>query len=117
MNKILYWAIVIFAGYQAYQKIIGPEPLPRLSGAPYVVVYGRDSCSVTRGMREDLTAHGTPFLYEVVDEPAVANELHARMQAQGLNIRRYNLPVVDVNGVLSVRPASVQVTALFNTGS
>jgi glutaredoxin len=79
-----------------------------------VVVYGRDSCGITRRMREALSEQGTPFEYKIVDHSAVADELHARMQSQGLSTRRYGLPVVDMNGVLAVRP-SVQLVQTHYT--
>lgn len=117
MKKIFYLAIVIFAGVQAYQKMAGPPPLVNVSAQPYVVVYGRDSCSITRSMREALTEQGTPFRYKAVDDPVVADELHKRMQSQGLNTRRYLLPVVDVNGQLAIRPKKQWVNDRWVSGA
>lgn len=76
-----------------------------------VVVYGRNSCGVTSAMRKALTQQGVPFEYRIVDQPVVADELHAHMKQQGLSTRRYNLPVVEVNGELSIRPDAAAVVS------
>ena len=34
----------------------------------------------------------------------MADLLHSRMQASGISTARYDLPVIDVNGQLMVRP-------------
>jgi hypothetical protein len=78
-----------------------PEPLHESS---YVVVYGRDTCGVTSRMLADLNRSGIPYEYKRVDEPQVADELHPRMEAAGLDVRRYGLPVVDVNAEMIIRP-------------
>ncbi len=82
---------------------MGPEPL---RDSPYVMVYGRDACGITKRMLADLGRAGIPYTYKIVDDPAVKEELHPRMKAAHLNTRKYGLPVVDVNGEMMMRPKS-----------
>jgi glutaredoxin len=71
---------------------------------PNLIVYGRNSCGFTTTMRQTLSQHGIEFEYRIVDNAAVADELHARMTAQGISTRRYDLPVVEIDGNIRVRP-------------
>ncbi len=82
---------------------MGPGPL---RDSPYVMVYGRDNCGLTKQMRTDLGLAGIPYSYKIVDDPAVQKELHPRMKTAGLNTRKYGLPVVDVNGKMMMSPKS-----------
>jgi hypothetical protein len=83
------------------------------------VVYGRDSCGLTRAMQQELARTGVPFDYQVIDAPATAERVHARMRQSGLETRRYRLPVVDVSGTLFVSPRPPDVAAAYrrSTGS
>ncbi|GAB1259009.1 hypothetical protein NBRC116494_35110 [Aurantivibrio plasticivorans] len=83
---------------------------------PYVAVYGRDSCSVTQKMLAELRDAGIKYEYFVVDDEATADKLHSRMEAADLSTRRYNLPVVDTNGSLVVRPTLDYVISTYNAG-
>lgn len=107
MKNIFILLIIAGAGYQGWLKyslyITKPEPL---YDEPYVVVYGRNSCGHTQQTLKDLKKSGIPFEYKIVDDESVANQLHNRMQNSGIDTRRYNLPVVDVNNNFSIRPKS-----------
>ena len=48
--------------------------------------------------------------YFNVENENVAASLHTRMESQNMSTLRYDLPVVDVNATLAIRPtlASVQ---------
>jgi len=46
-----------------------------------------------------------------VDTPAVADLLHRRMQNAGLEVRRYLLPVVDLNNRITVHPNNGELVA------
>lgn len=113
MNKLILIAALAVGMYQLLQWYQSSRPMPEMS-APYVVVYGRDSCGYTSKLRRYLTERGVPFHYRVVDEKPVADDLHARMNRAGISTRRYNLPVVDVSGVLSIRPEPVSVVRDFS---
>jgi hypothetical protein len=108
MKTLIVIALVALCGHLGWSRLEsplwgGPDSLRE---SPYVVVYGRDRCGITQRMRSDLQRSGVPFEYESVDHPGVGDELHPRMEAAGLDTRRYGLPVVDVNGEMLIRPHS-----------
>ena len=106
MKTLLLIAAVGFIGYGLWSKMGHSESgaLEPLHASSYVVVYGRDTCGITQRMLSDLDRSNTPYEYKSVDDGQVSNELHSRMETAGLSTRRYNLPVVDVNASLSIRP-------------
>ncbi len=64
-------------------------------------------------MLADLNSAGVDYHYFHIDDKAIAKDLHARMQASNISTRRYNLPVVDVSGEISVRPKSTNVLKTY----
>jgi glutaredoxin len=106
--------VVVLGLYQAWGKF-GPrnEVLAHAPNAPYVLVYGRDSCGYTGQMRLGLTRQGVAFGYHQVDNDTVADELHGKMQQLGLNTAYYELPVVEVNGRLLLRPELDRVLQIY----
>ncbi len=106
--KLLLLLAILAAAYLGWNELPallagGPAPL---KDSPYVTVYGRDACGITKRMLSDLNRSGIPYTYKIVDDPAVKDELIPRMQQAGLNTRRYGLPVVDVNAEMMIRPKS-----------
>ena len=65
-------------------------------------------------MISGLESEGINYHYFIIDDKNVASELHARMESSGISTRRYNLPVVDVNGDISVRPKLKQILSEYN---
>lgn len=115
MKKILFLGLIVLAGYQLWGKVNHAEQDYEPDyDEPYVAVYGRDSCGFTQKMLRHLKSNGMNYSYFVVDEQEVANRLHSKMESSGISTRRYNLPVVDVNGMLSVRPDIQDVTQNYN---
>lgn len=108
MKQLLILAVLIAGAHQLWQWHLANRVQSEMF-APYVVVYGRDNCSYTSKLRRYLTERGVPFHYRVVDEKPAADDLHERMNRAGISTRRYNLPVVDVSGVISVRPDPASV--------
>ena len=111
MNKLMILAALLLVGFQSAQAQdtkVEPE-----FDKPYISVYGSDTCWYTQRMRKDLTAANVPFNYYLVEDQAVKGKLNRRMWAAGIPTKRINLPVVDVNGTLSVRPESAEVLAQF----
>ena len=106
MKTLIVIALIAVCGYLGWSRL--QPPLWRApefrSESPHVTVYGRDRCGITRRMSSDLQRSGVPFEYKSVDHPGVGDELHPRMEAAGLDTRRYGLPVVDVNGEMMIRP-------------
>ncbi len=113
--KLLPLIAVIAAAFYGWGELpssfsMGPEPL---RDSPYVTVYGRDACGITKRMLKDLSRAGIPYTYKIADDPAVKEELHPRMKAAHLNTRKYGLPVVDVNGEMMMRPKSKVVAQKY----
>jgi len=109
LTKISLFLLFVVAGiYLATNKnaaTIGDNSeLEPLYDTPYIVVYGRNSCRITQKIMTGLTVANIPFEYQIIDESAVADTLHRRMRKAGLSVRRYQLPVVDVNNNLFTRP-------------
>lgn len=114
MKNILFLSLLIFAGYKGwgmYQSNVSLEPLMNES---YVAVYGRDSCGWTQQAIKDLKQHGINYTYYKIDEKQVADFIHHRMEAFNISTRRYNLPVIDVNGKIFVRPDIKDILASYN---
>lgn len=105
MKKIFILLIIFGAVHQGWgtvsRTMFKSEPLHE---EPYVVVYGRNSCGFTQNTIRELKKSGIPFEYLIVDEKPVADLLHSRMRESGIDTRRYNLPVVEVNNNFSIRP-------------
>lgn len=115
MRHALLIALLAGIGCAACGKVgmtAGPGPLRE---PPYVVVYGRDTCGITTRTLSALDRAGVPYEYKRVDAPAVRDELIPRMQAAGLDTRRYGLPVVDVNAEMIIRPKPDVVAAKYRT--
>ena len=102
--------LIAGAGYQIWGKyshvLTKPEPL---YNEPYIVVYRRNSCGFTKNTLKELKRSGVSYIYKNVDDKSVADVLHSRMNNSGIDTRRYNLPVVDVNNNISIRPQSTEI--------
>lgn len=117
MKRVLFAAVLMLGLYQTIQTLRGPSALPPLEPVPYVHIYGRDSCGYTQAMRRALEQAGIPYRYASVDTPAVADALHARMDAAGLDTSDYLLPVVDLSGRLQSRPEASALVDDFLSAS
>lgn len=107
MKNLVIIIVASFACFQLWEKYrYSPDPI---FDVPYVAVYGRNSCGFTKQMISGLESKGVNYHYFIVDDKNVSNELHSRMESSGISTRRYNLPVVDVNGDISVRPKLTDV--------
>jgi|SRR5690554_7225661 len=114
MKKLLLLLIVVGGLCQGWQKLVKSDgTLAYTPGSPYVIVYGRDSCGWTNQMRKQLAQEGIRFGYQVVDDRSVADGLHQKMESVGLSTRRYNLPVVEVNGKVLIRPDLETVAGIY----
>jgi len=100
-NLLVFIGFCLVKGWQDFGPTSKVEPLLNES---YVAVYGRDSCSFTKRMVKNLQQSQVNYRYFNVDDKIIADQLHSRMKQAGIPTKRYNLPVVDVNGDLSVRP-------------
>lgn len=62
----------------------------------------------------DLSGEGVDFKYFKIDDKTSGDFIHDRMSASGISTRRYNLPVIDVNGEILVRPELFDVISRYN---
>lgn len=108
MKKLLFALALVALGHKGWQHFQQPSLQP-LQDGPYLVVYGRDSCGFTQQLLSQLRQSGVHFQYASVDDPEIADSLHARMNQAGISTRRYNLPVVDLNNQLSIRPKPAEL--------
>lgn len=110
-------ALVILAATAVY-TLWNMNSTAQISGidtpaGQYVFVYGRDSCGYTRSIRRQLESAGVHYRYKAIDNRQVADALHHKMRSAGVDTRRYNLPVVEVNTYILVRPDIGEVIDLY----
>ncbi|MFA0812924.1 glutaredoxin family protein [Microbulbifer epialgicus] len=86
------------------------------SQRPYVAVYGRNSCGYTMRTIAELENAGIKYTYYKIDERTVADSIHKKMTDYGLSTRRYLLPVVDVNGEITIRPELSEILKGYQEG-
>lgn len=121
MARMLLLVVAVIGLSVAYRHLSRPyegAPLPGDAvAAPArnsaVTVYGRDRCGLTQRMLRELQAAGVPHQYRIIDEPAIADQVHGRMRAQGLSTASYMLPVVDVGGTLYVGQRSEAIVSVW----
>ena len=104
MKKLVICTIIIIVGYFAWLGLVRDNSLEALYDKPYIVVYGKDSCGWTNHYLKEFKNEGINVIYKSVVSREVCDELHPRMEKAGLETRRYNLPVIDVNTKLFIRP-------------
>lgn len=110
MRNLILLLALCGGGYKAWEHFSRESNAP-LHAEPYLAVYGRDACGYTQATLRDLRQAGIRYQYHSVDEPAVADLLHRRMQNAGLEVRRYLLPVVDLNNRITVHPDNDELVA------
>lgn len=73
-----------------------------------VVVYGRESCSITRSVREGLHERNIPYLFADIDIPAIDDELRYKLGPR-FKEPTYTLPVVHVAGQVLLTPSAERI--------
>ncbi|MBI3565867.1 MAG: hypothetical protein HY079_11765 [Elusimicrobia bacterium] len=102
---------VAYANRQAIRRALFPlQPLYR---KPYVVVYGKDECGYCQATKKDLSERGIPFVWKRLGDGGVGDELIPRMNRAGLETGYFDLPVVDVNAEIMVRPETQVIVARY----
>lgn len=114
MKKLAFIALCAYLAFNLWDKFGPGSELEPLQSEPYIAVYGRTSCGYTTRTLQALQSRDVNVRFYSVDDRTTADLLHARMEQSGISTRRYNLPVVDVNGQLSVRPAPADVLAQYH---
>jgi hypothetical protein len=116
VKQLVVCLLLGWAAWAGWSRLHAGSAEP-LSAEPYVVVYGRDRCGLTQHMRSELDREGVPYDYQQIDDPAVADPLHERMESAGISTRSYRLPVVDVSGHLFVSPDASAVVGELAAGA
>lgn len=116
MKRFFILFVVFAVGYFFWLKGGSSERLVGFDtpAVPYMIVYGRDSCGFTRSMKRNLKSSGIAYSYRKVDDADTAANLHNKMESLGISTRRYDLPVVEVNARILIRPDVSVVADLFN---
>ena len=81
-----------------------------------VVVYGRDTCSITTAMRSFLQQKNVPFVYASVDNPFVDQEMwyfHDKIAPGLANPNHAEFPLVRINGNVLESPQEEVVLSLY----
>lgn len=104
MKNILLLAFLVFCFVKGWQDFGPTNAVKPLFNQSYVAVYGRDSCGFTKRMVKNLQQSQVHYYYFNIDDKSIETQLHNRMEQAGISTKHYNLPVVDVNGDLAVRP-------------
>lgn len=84
----------------------GSDSVPKAE--PTVFVYGTTSCGLTTQCRNNLTAANIPFEFKNLTEGENGTELWSKLNESDVN-NNGQIPVVDVNGTLLVRPSLEQI--------
>lgn len=73
-----------------------------------IVVYGRESCGITRMVRNELTQKGIPYVFADVNISAIHDELRYKLGPK-FKERSYTYPVVHVGGKILLTPTADQI--------
>lgn len=77
-----------------------------------IIVYGSATCGFTQSMRGALDEHGFDYVfYDVNQNPEKSQEMFEKVRAAYPNTSQIGFPVVDVNGVVLIRPTIEEVEA------
>ena len=114
--------VVLGAGHHAWKRIKTSvqgavmEAAITESSRNTVLVYGRDGCGYTRRMLASLRGRNIPVTYVDLDRAEASRAFHERFDDSGLaGSRGYALPVVEVDGEVSMRPSPDVVVYHFQT--
>jgi hypothetical protein len=116
MKWIVLVALLAGGAWLAWGRLAPSAAQPLYEGS-YVVVYGRDTCGLTQGMLRELERLDVAYDDQQIDDAAVAEPLHERMDHAGLSTARYMPPVVDVSGRLMVSPDAIDVATAYRLAS
>ena len=99
---VLLLAAATTYGYQHRDRLF-----PR---ADVIVVYGRETCGITRRVRDGLASRGIPYVFADVDVPAIDDEMWFKL-GPAFREPTITFPVVHVGGRILLTPSAEQVAA------
>ena len=95
---------MVFGGYTFYSKYQTNKFEPEL-GYSVVKIYGNDSCKYTKATLAYLESSGIEYQYRNIENKEYYTEMLSKMQNQGMNINRIEIPTLEIGGELFVDPA------------
>jgi arsenate reductase-like glutaredoxin family protein len=100
MKNLVAVLAIVGLGYLGYQMFFsgGESKVEALYEMPYVVVYGRTTCSWTQKCLRELKEQNIDVIFENIDKLDIQQEIFPRIDAAGHNRNRISIPIVDVNG-------------------
>ncbi len=111
ISKDPFWSVVaLFAGgVIAFTTMdSGKDSVSDLSEMrshrPYIHVFGRKSCGYTRRLLTQLNDAGVPYQYFTIDHRPVNDYVSELLTSAGHSSNHFDMPVVDVNHEISIRP-------------
>ncbi len=115
MKKLIFFLIVVYAGYFGYQKFVTDsttniDPLYEL---PYIVVYGTTTCGWTQKCLQELKEKDIDVIFENIDKHEVKMEIFPRMDAAGHKRNQISIPIVDVNGNILIGYEPEKILELY----
>ena len=115
MKKLVFLLIVVGMGYFGYQKFIASKAttLDALYELPYVVVYGRTTCSWTQKCLRELKEQNIDVIFENIDKQEVKMEIFRRIDAAGHKRNQIIIPIVDVNGNILIGYEPEKILQLY----
>lgn len=102
--------VVIPALFSAYCYVHRDRIFPERGT---IVLYGRETCGITRMVRDGLSAKGIPYLFADVNIAAINDELRYKLGPK-FNEPRYTYPVVHVGGKILLTPTADQVIKVLS---
>ena len=100
----------LFTGCAAPGKFFPEKPVQKL---PYVIVYGKEQCSICHELKEGLDRVGIAYDYKDISDARVRDQVYSRLQRTGLATKKLLIPVVDVSGNIAIRPSAQEVEELY----
>ena len=97
--------VVIPALFSAYCYVNRDRIFPERGT---IVLYGRETCGITRMVRNELAARGIPYVFADVNISAIDDELRYKLGPK-FSEPRYTYPVVHVGGKILLTPTADQV--------
>ena len=94
------------------------KPAPSTSGGGgggggEVIIYGTENCGWCSFVKEDFASAGIAFRFANTDDDANNTEMWAKAEEAGFGLDgTIGLPIVDIGGVIRLRPSSDDVAAI-----
>jgi glutaredoxin len=114
-NAVVFFSVVLIA---FTTKDSGKDSVSDLSEMrshrPYIHVFGRNSCEYTRRLLTQLNDAGVPYQYFTIDHRPVNDYVNELLTSAGHTSNYFDIPVVDVNHEINIRPNADNLVRKFS---